>query len=243
MKQIAQTILIGLLLCVIGMPKGYAYDFSAVCETGQTLYYNITNAEYHYVTLTYPGNPEYGSYGLDGFEKPIGNIVLPKYVYDADGNRYIVTSISDFAFYNCSGLTGNLTIPDFVASIGNSAFSGCSGFTGSLTISNSVNLIGNYAFHDCSGFTGNLTIPNSVITIGYEAFSSCRSFTGTLIIPNSVFSIGARAFYKCSQLSSVILSNSLNTISPYLFCECSRLVSVTIPNSSASCAVKIQSCL
>ena len=48
-----------LLLCLAGMTKMYAYDFSAVCETGQTLYYNITNATNHYVELTYPGTVNY----------------------------------------------------------------------------------------------------------------------------------------------------------------------------------------
>ena len=37
------------------------FDFSAVCESGQTLYYRITDAEAHTVILTHPypqeGNP------------------------------------------------------------------------------------------------------------------------------------------------------------------------------------------
>jgi hypothetical protein len=39
-----------------------------------------------------------------------------------------VTTIGDFAFYNCTGLT-SIVIPDSVTSIGSSASEGCSGLT------------------------------------------------------------------------------------------------------------------
>ena len=85
-----------------------------------------------------------------------------------------VTSIGDFAFYGCSGLT-SLTIPNTVTYIGNHTFYGCTGLT-SLTIPNSVTSIGNYAFYGCSGLTS-LTIPNSVTSIGYFAFYGCSDLT------------------------------------------------------------------
>ena len=85
-----------------------------------------------------------------------------------------VTSIGDYAFYVCRGLT-SITIPDTVTSIGDSAFSGCRGLT-SVTIGNSVTSIGYYAFSGCSGLTS-VTIPSSVTSIGYEAFSGCRGLT------------------------------------------------------------------
>ena len=84
-----------------------------------------------------------------------------------------VTSISDYAFYQCSGLTGDLVIPNSVTEIGRYAFSFCSGLTGDLIIPDSVTSIGDYAFYNCKGLTGNLVIPDSVKSIGSGAFSEC----------------------------------------------------------------------
>ena len=66
---------------------------------------------------------------------------------------YSVTSIGDYAFYDCTGLT-SVAIPNSVTSIGSSAFEYCSGLT-SVTIPNSVTSIGNWAFNGCSGLTSN----------------------------------------------------------------------------------------
>ena len=76
-------VLFTLLLSVAGMTKGFAqnYDFSAFCETGQTLYYNNTNATNHYVEITFPGDPYHHPYDpYEGVTKPTGNITLPSTV-------------------------------------------------------------------------------------------------------------------------------------------------------------------
>ena len=112
-----------------------------------------------------------------------------------------VTSIGSYAFYDCSGLTGNLIIPNSVTSIGNDAFNGCRGLT-SVTIPNSVTSIGEKAFYDCRGLTS-VTIPNSVTSIGSSAFYNCRGLT-SVTIPNSVTSIGNNAF-KNTGLTSVTI--------------------------------------
>ena len=101
-----------------------------------------------------------------------------------------MTSIGNYAFRDCSGLT-SVTIPNSVTSIGSSTFSGCSGLT-SVTIPNSVTSIGSDAFRGCSGLTS-VTIPNSVTSIGSSAFQNCSSLT-SVTIGNSVTSIGNYAF-------------------------------------------------
>ena len=234
----AKAVMIALLLGVAG--KTYAYDFSAVCETGQTLYYNIIDAENHYVELTYPGeysNPFNPWPNSD--EKPIGIIVLPSIVRYND-NDYLVSSIGQYAFYNCNGLTGSLIIPNSVSTISSSAFSGCSGFNGNLVIPNSVTTIGGGFFHGafqgCNGFIGDLCIPNSVETIESYAFFQCSGFSGSLIIPNSVTTIGEGAFRECSGFDgSLTLPNTLVTINRTTFQDCSGFTgSLSIPNTVTS---------
>ena len=91
-----------------------------------------------------------------------GTIVIPASVTYASVT-YSVTSIGDYAFDDCIGLT-SVTIPNSVTSIGDYAFYGCSSLT-SVTIPNSVTSIGDYAFYNCSGLTS-VTIGNSVTSIG-----------------------------------------------------------------------------
>ncbi len=144
-----------------------------------------------------------------------------------------LTSISNYAFNNCSGLTGALFIPNSVTSIGKHAFSNCSGLTGSLTIPNPVTEIGDYAFFNCSGFTGSLIIPNAVTFIGENAFMRCNGFTGSLTISNSVSWIDDQAFYDCTGLTgSLVIPSSVVSIGSNAFKNCSGLTgTLTIPNS------------
>ena len=91
-------------------------------------------------------------------------LVLPSYI----------TTINQYAFYNCTSLT-SITIPDSVTSIGASSFERCSRLT-SVTIGNGVISIGESAFHNCRGLTS-ITIPDSVTSISSSAFSYCTGLT------------------------------------------------------------------
>ena len=225
-----------LLVLGLGMGTAFASDFSAVCTTGQTLYYNIIDATNHYVEITYPGT--LGNL-WGGYEKPTGNIILPTSATYND-ITYTVTKIGDYAFEYCSGLTGSLNIPDPVVSIGISAFEYCSGFTGNLTIPNSVTTIGDYAFNYCSGFTGGLTIPNSVTAIGVAVFNNCGGFTGNLTIPNSVTKIGFAAFQACRGFTGdLTIPNSVTEIGAFAFMNCLGFTGSLIIGDSVT---KIDSC-
>ena len=237
------------LAAFCGMSSASAYDFSAVCPTGQTLYYNITDAVNHEVEIVCPDEDEYWSW----FEKPSGYIELPTSV-ECDGINYAVISIGNYAFKDCWSLTGDLVIPNSIVSIGDFAFNASydnadnlvignsvisigkyafynTWFSGSLTIGNSVTSIGKGAFFVCN-FTGDLVIPNSVVEIGDEAFCSCSGFHGNLVIGNSVTSIGKGAFHSCNFSGNLVIPESVITIGDDSFGLCPYFTGdIIIPNS------------
>ena len=141
-----------------------------------------------------------------------------------------VTSIGNYSFSDCSGLT-SIVIPDSVTRIGDSAFSGCSELT-SVTIGNGVTSIGDSAFSGCGELTS-VTIGNGVKSIGESAFSDCSELT-SITIPDSVTSIGFFAFAACSELKSVTIGNGVTSIGDSAFSGCSGLTSIIIPNSVTS---------
>ena len=152
-----------------------------------------------------------------------GDIVIPASV-TYNSVSYSVTSIGNYAFSYCSGLT-SVTIPNSVTSIGGHAFYRCTGLT-SITIPNSVTSIEDGAFYECRGLTS-VTIPNSVTSIGEWAFAYCTGLT-SLTIPNSVTSIEDYAFSSCTGLTSVTIGTGVTSIGDYAFGACSGLTTVTI---------------
>ena len=87
-----------------------------------------------------------------------------------------MTTIEDYTFYGCSGLT-------------------------SVTIPNSVTSIGSYAFYNCSGLTS-LIIPHSVMSIKKSAFKYCTRLK-TVVIGDFVRLIAPQAFYGDKELKFI----------------------------------------
>ena len=171
-KRVTRMPLVVLMISIIGTmnanthhdanqnedPEKAFYDFSAVCSTGQTLFYKITNHSLHYVEL----HPQKSGGQPYGTNPPTGNIVLPSTV-ERNGITYTVTGIAENTFKSCHGLTGDLVIPNTVTTIGGGAFGLCTGFNGTLTLSSALQSIGSHAFQGCCNLHGDLIIPDGDI--------------------------------------------------------------------------------
>jgi hypothetical protein len=195
------------------------------------------------------------------YDKPTTRIVaVPRKLAGAVTIPNGITSIEDYAFSDCAGLT-SITIPNSVTSIGFDAFSGFAGLT-SVTIPNGVTSIGSGAFSYCTKLTS-VTIPTSVTTIGDNAFSGCAGMT-SLTIPvglvpaggSSIFpsgferivsgyeslavvltgngGVGFLAFYNCAGLTSVTIGSGVTSIGYYAFEGCTGLTSVTFEGSGTA---------
>lgn len=246
--------ILGLLFLLVVSLQVFAYDFSAVNNDGNRIYYNIISDSLKTVKVTYR-TTSYNSYS--------GTISIPSSV-TYNGNTYSVICIGNGAFANSTSLT-NVIIPNSVTSIERSAFSQCSGLT-NIILPNSVTSIGANAFYGCSSLVS-INIPNSVTSIGvfndnnpfvgcsnlntitvasgnvvYDSRSNCNAIIETssnklivgcknTTIPNSVTHIGTYAFYQCTGLTNIIIPNSVTSIGVGAFWGCSGLTSVTIPNS------------
>lgn len=107
-----------------------------------------------------------------------------------------LTTIGEGAF-ECTGLTGTLSLPDRVSVIEGAAFSECSDLT-RLSLPSGLTSIGSGAFCRCTGLTGTLAFPSDLESIGDRAFLSCYNMTGPLTFPASLTFIGSDAFKDCS---------------------------------------------
>ncbi|MDY6393873.1 MAG: leucine-rich repeat protein [Synergistales bacterium] len=140
-----------------------------------------------------------------------------------------VTSIGDFAFYNCPLFSvGELDLSN-VTSIGVGAFAIIRGVTGgisSLTLSSSLTTIPKDAFRGRG--LASVSIPNSVTSIGNNAFYNCDNIIN--ISTNAEY-IGDSAFANCDRLVNVNLSNNAKVIGKRAFTNCFRLQNISLGNN------------
>ena len=196
----------------------------------------------------FSANPLYKGASLYLNEEKITDLVIP------DG----ITSIKNYAFYGCGGLT-SVDIPSSVTSMGAHAFSGCENMTAvyihdltawfgiefnlddeyneyvyGRTYANAPNPL--YCAHNLylnGEKITDLVIPGNITSIGDGTFMGFSGMT-SVTIPNNITSIGKDAFHGCDGLTSITIPNSVTSIGNRAFADCDGLTSVTIPTSITS---------
>lgn len=103
-------------------------------------------------------------------------------------------------------LDGDITIPEGVTSIGDYAFYNCENLSGVLIHKSLIN-IGSGAFSNCKNLI-KINIPNSVVSIGAYSFKECRGLE-RIIIPKTVDEVGNYAFHCCSKLTILCEAESV----------------------------------
>lgn len=191
-----------LLLSIGFSQKAFAYDFWAVNNNGDTIFYRFIAGSDSTVQVTYEGTIQifqgWVTVSGKGYN---GDITIPSTV-TFNGKTYTVSTIGEYAFYN--GRITSITLPGTIATIESHAFEYCENL-------NSINfsptsttemVIGETVCYHCYNLKY-INIPDYVTSIGSEAF--LYSGLKGVILGNSISHIGD---YACP--SEVVICNALN---------------------------------
>ncbi len=237
--------LYALLALLLMASTASAYDFEAVCSTGQTLYYNI-NPDSLSVTVTYPEYDSACNNYYYGYNMPTGIPIIPETV-SYQNNAYTVTAIGAHAFYHCNGLN-TVILPQTVTSIGNYAFY-LATLNGHFVVPDQVTFIGAMAFAHVHNLN-EVTIGAYVDSIGPGAFSgqdlrivhynaiNCKDLVNsildiqgnveTITIGENVTRIPALIFSCSTVNNTLVIPNSVTCIAHEAFLDCQHIPSVII---------------
>ena len=262
MKRLVIILLLGITLPL------FAFDFESQRDEGYTLYFTILeDDEENVVEVTSPLTT--GTNRWQGHRTPWGELVIPAEV-EHDGVTYTVVAIADrafsgcneitavklpttvaeigaFAFYQCTGITGELTIGEGIVRIGRSAFFGCSNITvlhfnaekceimggtrsttafgGCRSLSlvdfgSRVTRIPDYAFVGMDGLHMEWNLPAALEYVGEYAFAYCNNIQGALKLPVGVKHIGNYAFAQCHAITQIELPLRLEQVDQRAFYQC-----------------------
>jgi hypothetical protein len=220
-----------LLTAIDAASKYVSLDLSACGMMSGTFNPGAANTGEKYVTaLTLPDAATSIAAG------PSGNSTFRYFSNLREINGEQVTTIGQYAFYNCTSLT-SATFP-VVTTIGHQAFSSCTSLT-SVTLPASLSNIYGSAFGGCTGLT------NISVDAGNPNFSASGGMlmnkAGTTLIAwpsasgsvtlDDITTIGDYAFGLCYSLTSVTL-HAATTIGFQAFFSCTSLTSVTLPEAT-----------
>ena len=111
---------------------------------------------------------------FEGIEYPFGSykgkIKIPSH-FNYNGSKYTVTTIGDYAFYDCAELE-SVHLPFTITTICNHAFSGCVNLK-KIKLPKSLRTIGKEAFRSCKSLVS-ISVSKDVTYVGRDAFQNCR---------------------------------------------------------------------
>ena len=168
-----------------------------------------------------------GTITLTGGTSATGAITIPDAIEKGE-ESYLVTSIGDYAFANCTALE-SVTFSGDVGSIGTDAFGYCTELE-NVTFSGDVGSIWVDAFWDCTALK-TVTFSGDVDSIGTDAFGFCTELE-SVTFSGDVGSIGLGAFENCTALESVTFSGDVGSIEDYAFEGCTELTTIYVPAST-----------
>jgi len=137
-------------------------SFQATFTNDET--WNITSGAINFYTVESEIYSDYKNVHISSVQNPYNftavDLKIPNF-FAYNGEVYKVVGIDDYAFANCAGITGNLTIINrYISSIGKSAFSLTSMDNEILVIPSNVKSVGQNAFLTLGGNVNNFVIQN-----------------------------------------------------------------------------------
>ena len=219
-----------------------AYDFSAENEQGQTIYYNITDADALTVEVTYeyidddsPTNTNYSK--PYGYNSPI-DLVIPSTVRK-NNKTYTVTGIGSRAFEE-SDIT-SITLPNTIKTIKSKAFANAYHLS-EITIPESVEVLEAWAickYHDAKTYTSaSFSYLGNIKKLYYNAPHAIAHYS---VHPNDVDRAEAGPFLLGSDCEVIIGENVEYIPDYFLYSDYkrdilnqpshSRITSIRLPES------------
>ena len=175
------------------------------------------------------------------FDSANANPLYPSRFLNLNGQRITalevpegVTSIGDFAFYECKEFH-DITLPESLESIGQYAFAGCCGLR-ELMLPDAVTSVGLNAFKGCECI-GSLTVGK---IIGAKTLDELYIPTANLkcvFITEAADAIAANAFKDCPKLSSIRIPATMRRIGKDAFFNCKCLCRVDITSVEDWCLI------
>ena len=175
-------------------------------------------------TLTLSGVGDMRDYSWD--DSPWNQDAAVKALRVGEG----VTSLGDYAFYNCTALA-EITLPESLTAIGRYTFCGCESLT-EAALPAAATEIGAGAFYGCAALT-DVRLPQALSAVESYTFCGCAALS-ELALPEGLSSIGGSAFSGCAALSELALPQGLETIGGSAFYNCKSLSDVVLPDRVAS---------